>query len=244
MYSLKSSFKFICVVGTLLSGLSLFFEWYTFQAFSWDGELVVFWEFYLFCGWITPFSPDAWFNAAYQPSSMQLPVAINIIYLGLMGLSLYGVIGINIEDSSNLKKAKKFSYINVSSLMLSGYYICVVPICFFVVNQLYYPYLTFTEPNFIVIEYSSAIGYWIQCISFGLMFPYNIYFAFTVSRFERAPEPLEAKLQKVLNNVQIPIDFHQVIAEERLKLEDSQAKVYSGRNENIFEQFLRWRGVP
>jgi hypothetical protein len=245
MTELKTYFKFIFMFGICMASVSLFFQWYTFQAFSWEGEQVVLWEFHLFLGWTTPFSSEAWFNTAYQPENISFPLIINFIYLGIMILSLYAGLAINLEDASQLKKAKKYGYIHLSTLLLSAYYICIVPVYFFLFQELYFPYLIFSDPEFIVIHYTVSQGYWLQFFAFGCIFPYTLYFAITTTRFERAPKPLEQKISEILKNVQIPIDFHQLIAEERIELEnEGLPALFDTKDKNIFEQFLRQRERP
>lgn len=244
MVDLKVYFKFICVIGICLSAISLFFEWYSFQVFSWEGDLVALWEFNLFSGWHTPFSPDNWFNSAYEPDFLPIPLIIHIIYLSLMLISLFSIISINLNDPKKLTKSKKYSYVYLSSILISGYYICIVPVYFFIIPRYFFPYLTFTDPEFVVIEYGVAVGYWFQCFAFACMFPYMFYFAVITMQFERAPEPFEKKLNSILKKVLIPIDFHQLIAEERLELENHNSFIDSqDTGKDIFEQFIKRRGV-
>lgn len=244
MVDLKIYFKFICVIGIGFSAVSLFFEWYTFQVFSWEGDLLALWEFDLFSGWQTPFSPDDWFNTAYEPGFLPIPIIIQIIYLILMVISLFTLLLFNLDDSNKLKKRRKFSYLYLSSILISVYYICVVPIYFFILSQLYFPYLTFTDPEFIVINYGAGIGYWLQCVAFICIFPYMFYFAMITMQFEQAPEPFEKKLNAILKKVLIPIDFHQLIAEERVELENCKLfNDYGDPQKDIFEQFVKQRRV-
>lgn len=219
MPELKTYFKGLFVLGLSIAMVSLFFEWYSFQAFSVEGERVVFWEFQIFFGWATPFSPDAWFNTAYQPTNIPVPMVMTCIYLGLLLFSLYAGLAINLEDASQLRRAKKFGYLHLSTLVVSSYYSCVVPIYNFLFQELYFPYLTFSEPEFLTVDYAVGLGYWLQLIAFGMIFPYALYSMIIPSRFERAPEPLEQTMARVLQKVQTPIDFSQLIAEERNKLD-------------------------
>lgn len=235
----------MCVIGIGLSAISLFFKWYSFQIFSWENDLVGLWEFFLFSGWQTPFSADDWLNKAYEPDFLPVPMVIHVIYLVLMAIILFSTLGINLEKEKNIIKGKKFGYLYLSSVLISGYYICIVPIYFFIFHQLYFPYLTFTDPEFIVIEYGIAPGYWLQCVSFVCIFPYALYFSITTTRFERGTESFEKRLNEILAKVHIPIDFHQLIAEERVELENLQLPPDFNREEdNLFTQFIQRRGMP
>ena len=241
MPDLKQFCKFICAIGILIAAISLFFEWYIFQVVTWEGEETALWEFQLFLGWTSPISLEDWFNAAYHPNFVPLSHMIHFIYLGSLSISLYAIIAVNLEDAKNLRTGKKFRYVHVSSLLLSGYYICIVPIYFFILQEYYFPYLTFTDPEFAIFEYAVGLGYWLECVAFGCMFPYFFYYLITTSHFERAPEPIEAQLNAILRKVHTSIDFSQLIAEERIKLDQLAPSV---KEKDIFEQYLMRRGLP
>lgn len=244
MTELKTYFQALFGVGLCMAIVSMFFEWYTLHADSSEGEQVVFWEFQLFFGWITSFAPDAWFNTAYQPQNIPVPLVLNVLYIGLVMLSLYGGLVINLDNASQLQKGKKFGYIHLSTLLISGYYICIVPIYNFLSQELYFPYLTFTEPDFISIHYAIGVGYWLQCVAFGLIFPYTLYFALINTRFERAPEPVKQRISKILTTIQTPIDFHQLIAEERIELENPSSPRQGHKGDEFFDRYLHREERP
>ena len=243
----KSYYKVLYLIGIFLSFLSLFFEWYSFQARNLEDELVVFWNYHLFLGWITVFSPDAWFNEVFKPMGEQLPSIIGIIYIIVMIITIYSVFLKDLEHSEKLKNLKKYSYIHIFQLFLSGFYICIVPIYYWISQKLFFPYLVFTDFDLEVkFFYIIGPGYILQCLAFTAIFPYSIYYYYTCSHFKTISK--KPTLQDILNQVQESIDFEKLIVEEKLKLqmendEDQSNKPSELEVNTIYTKFLKLRGA-
>jgi len=247
--NLKSGFKGLFILGICLSFLSLFFEWYSFQARDLEGKLVVFWNLYLFMGWNTIFPPNSWFNVVFMPNGDTVPFVMNVIYIGIMLISVYSVIFSDLEYSDNLEKGKKYAYVHILLLSLSGFYICIVPIYYLVSQELFFPYLVYMDFELeVTFYYSIAVGYILQCVAFSAMFPYSIYYYFTTTHFNNQNNTSETVLQTIITQVQESLDFDKLIAEEKVKLqlepEEKKTIVHQEEEVNqIYNQFLETRRV-
>lgn len=247
--NLKSYFKVLFIIGIFISFLSLFFDWYSFQAQSLDGELVVFWNFHLFLGWNTIFSPDAWFNEAFRPRGEQLPPIIPIIYILIMIAAMYTILFIDLEHPNKFEKAKIYSYIHLFLLLFGGFFICVIPIYYWLSQELFFPYIIFEDFELeVIFEYTVGLGYLLQSLGFTVIFPYSLYYYYTTTHFEKKDVTLESALQNIISQVQESLDFDKLIAEERLKMpkisEGIEAiKQQEIQSNQIYKKFLKSRGI-
>lgn len=247
--NLKSYFKTFFLIGIFLSFLSLFFEWYSFQARNLEGELVMLWNFHLFMGWNTIFSPDAWFNEVFKPNVEQFPIIIALVYIAIMIITVYSVLFTDLEHLENFEKAKKYSYLHLFELILSGFCIAAVPIYYWISQELFFPYIVFIDFDLEVsFVYTIGIGYLLQCFAFVSLFPYSIYYYYTSTHFEKQDTTLEGRLLKILNQVQEPLDFDKLIGEERLKVQQDRSEDLSilEKEQNInhiYNKFIKLRGV-
>ncbi len=247
--NLKSYFKTLYIIGIFISFLSLFFEWYSFQARSLDGELVVFWNFHIILGWDTIFSPDAWFNEAFRPRGEQFPIIIPIIYIIIMIIAMYSILFIDLEHPNNFEKAKIYSYIHIFLLLFGGFFICVIPIYYWFSQELFFPYIIFNDFELeVIFEYSVGLGYLLQSIAFTFILPYSFYYYYTTTHFEKRDVTLESALQNIISQVQESIDFDKLIAEERLKMPNISEEIQTITQQEIqtnqiYNKFLKSRGI-
>jgi len=247
--NLKAYAKSIFVMGIIISFLSFFFDWYSFQGKDLEGELVLSWNLHLLIGWTTPFSPDAWFNEVFKPSGEQIPPVIAIIYILISIIVVYSVIFADLENSESLQKNKKYSYFHIFQLLLSCFYICIVPIYYWIFQEYFFPYVIFVDFELEVrFIYSIGIGYLLQCISFIAIFPYSIHYYYTTTHFENRAITKDLALQDIINQSQELIDFDKLIAEEnlRLQLEDEKKQSNEQSDEQfnqIYHQFVKTREI-
>ncbi len=247
--NLKSYFKTLFIIGIFFSFASLFFEWYSFQARSLDGELVVNWSFHIFWGWDTIFSPDAWFNEAFRPRGEQLSTIIPIVYIIIMIIAMYSILFMDLERPNKFEKAKIYSYFHLFLLLFSGFFICVVPIYYWLSQELYFPYILFNNFELeVVFEYSVGLGYLLHSLAFTAIFPYSMYYYFTTIHFEKKDVSIESALQEIIKEAQESLDLDKLIAEEGLKLknatEEIQAtKLQEVKTNHIYNKFLKSRGI-
>ncbi len=224
MNKITHSFRIMYLIGLALLFFSLFLEWYSLQIYDFDNELLVSWSYYIFNGWITPFSGSSPLNEVMKPENVYIPFTVNILLIIALLASGYVVILKNIDQATDIKSYNKYGYVNGFLLLLVIFYLIICPLMYLIPNELYYPLLNIRNYESSLIElYAIGPSYILQLISFPLIFPYSIFYFKTISKFihqERAPEKL---FHRVIQDSQEPLDLDQYIAEEELGQEfDSQ----------------------
>ncbi|MHA2399947.1 MAG: hypothetical protein ACXADU_13810 [Promethearchaeota archaeon] len=217
---IKLLFKIFFICGIFISFTSFFLDWYIFQVNTVTDELLVSWRYNIIAGWSTPFIEDIGINQLLRPYNLSIPLAVNLIFIGAIVLSLYGLIFKDIENTDEMKSFIKFNYSNLGVLILNGFYGFVFPVMYLTPNTLYFPTFTITQLDSGVISYYSiGIGYILQLIAFSLNFPYVAFYMDTIMKFEKRTHTLENKMKNVLEHLQEPLDLDKLIAQETLLLE-------------------------
>lgn len=213
-------FKIFFICGIFISFTSFFLDWYIFQVNTATDELLVSWRYNIIAGWTTPFIEDSGINQLLRPYDLSIPLAVNLIFMGAIVLSLYGLIFKDIENTDEMKSFIKFNYSNLGVLIFNGFYGFVFPVMYLIPNTLYFPTFTMTQLDSGVISYYSiGIGYILQLIAFSLNFPYVAFYMDTMMKFEKRTHTLENKMENVLEHLQEPLDLDKLIAQETLQLE-------------------------
>jgi hypothetical protein len=243
----KSGYKIIFIIGLLFGFASLFLDWYYFQGVNDSGEVVMYWVYSALFDWSTPFSQSAAFNKFYEPKNASLPVAIIIAFLVVIFLSAYSVLFLDAERKNNLSKLKKIGFVNLSLVILIGFFILIYPLFFLLPNGLYYPFLVCYDYELeITLSYSLGPGYFFQLISFVCTFPYAMFNHSIVSTFEKEQSSVENTINQYINSTREDLDLDKLIAREEFKLEskDSLKEASSPRSEaeKIYDDFLLVRG--
>jgi hypothetical protein len=243
----KSGYKIIFIIGLLFGFASLFLDWYYFQGVYDSGEVVMYWVYSALFDWSTPFSQSAAFNKFYEPKNASLPVAIIIAFLVVIFLSAYSVLFLDAERKNNLSKLKKIGFVNLSLVILIGFFILIYPLFFLLPNGLYYPFLVCYDYELeITLSYSLGPGYFFQLISFVCTFPYAMFNHSIVSTFEKEQSSVENTINQYINSTREDLDLDKLIAREEFKLEskDSLKEASSPRSEaeKIYDDFLLVRG--
>jgi hypothetical protein len=221
---IAQSFRIIYFIGLILLFFSLFLDWYSFEIYDFENELVVSWSYYFFIGWVTPFSESSPLNEAMKPENVSIPFIVNILLFIALIASGYIVILKNVDQATNIKSYNKYGYVNGFLLFLIAYYIIICPVMYLIPNELYYPLLNIRNYDSELIKwYTIGPSYILQVISFPLIFPYSVFYFKTISKFiqhERTPEKI---FHRMIQKSQELLDLDQYIAEEQLKKEcDSQ----------------------
>ncbi|MFX1419968.1 MAG: hypothetical protein ACFE9N_13700 [Promethearchaeota archaeon] len=215
-------FRLVALIGLILLFFSIFLEWYSFQIYDFNNDLVVSWSYYFLTEWQTPFTSSSILNSVMRPDSATIPLVINYVLIGGILASSYVIVVKNINHAEAIKNYTKFAYINIFVVLLVGYYLIISPILYLVPNELYFPFLSIRNYELeLFYVYSVGPGYILQLISFPLIFPYSIFYYRTTNAFiqqEREPEKL---IQKIIEDSQELIDLDKYIAEEEphLKLD-------------------------
>ncbi|MFX0021530.1 MAG: hypothetical protein ACFE9S_04340 [Candidatus Hermodarchaeota archaeon] len=232
------SFRTIYFIGLVLLFFSLFLEWYSFQIYNFDNELLVSWSYHFFSGWITPFSDNAPLNEALKPVNSSIPFIINILLIIVLVASGYIVILKNVDQAKNIKSYNKYGYVNGFLLLLVAYYLIMCPVMYLIPNELYYPLLNVRNYDAGLIKwYAIGPSYILQLISFPLIFPYSVFYFKTVSKFiqqERAPNKI---FHRMIQDSQELLDLDQYIAEEELN-QDFDSKTPKEDINNILTTFI------
>jgi len=80
-------FKIGFISGLLLLFLSSFVEWYSFQIYTLDYELIVSWSYNIFKEWTTLLVYSSQLNEALRPENLSIPLPLNFIFLGSLVVS-------------------------------------------------------------------------------------------------------------------------------------------------------------
>jgi len=206
------------LVGLIFLFFSLFLEWYCFQMFNLDNELIVSWNYNLFLGWTTPFPGNFTLNGAMKPESTAIPFIINILFISSIILSSYVVLFKDVNHAIKVKDYSKYAYINGFALLMVYFYIIIAPVIYLIPYELYFPLLNIRnyDAGFVFL-YTIGPGYILQLISFPLIFPYSIFYYRTVTIFRQEEHTPEKIVNNVINSAQEPLDLDKFIAEEELK---------------------------
>jgi len=176
-------------------------------------------------GWVTPVSGSSPLNDALKPENVSIPFIVNILMLIALLASGYIVILKNVDNATDINSYNKYSYVNGFLLLLIVYYVIICPIMYLIPNELYYPLLNIRNYDLGLIKwYTIGPSYFLQLISFPLIFPYSIFYFKTVSKFIQQKRSPEKVFHRLIQGSQEPLDLDQYIAEEELNQEfDAQA---------------------
>jgi hypothetical protein len=207
------------LTGVILLFVSLFLEWYSFQVVDTNSELIASWSYNLFFDWTTDFPGGVVVNEEYRPDNLGVPFLVNILFITILILSLGVCIFREIDSSKNSMYVRYYSYIFAFLLIFTIFYTVLFPSLYLYPNELYFPVLTIFDNELnITINYSIGIGYVLQLFGFVLIFPYSLYYLLTVTALERSHQIPEIQIEKIIQNIQEPIDLDEYIAEEELKI--------------------------
>lgn len=205
------------LAGVILLFVSLFLEWYSFQVVDINNELIASWSYNLFFEWTTEFPQGVGVNEDYRPLNLKVPFYITILYMVSLVLSVGVVILRDVNESKNHANIRYFTYIFASLLAITIFYILLFPSIYLYPNELYFPVVTNidTELN-TTTYYSIGIGYFLQLFGFVLIFPYSLYYILSATALERSRHLPEIQIEKIIQDIQEPVDLDEYIAEEEL----------------------------
>ena len=212
--SLPICFKVVFLAGITLLLVSLFVEWYTFQVFETD-IVVASWDYSLFFEWTTEFPSGITVNEKYRPESLNVPLALHFLFVGVIIFAVYTVLLKDLEHSENLIVLKSYSLGFIFLLALVLFYIVIFPVAYLFPNGLYFPSLVDNNIDLVMkLSYSISYGYVLQLVGFLLIFPYSLHYYLTISNFEKQENTDEKRISSYIENVQESIDLDRYIAEE------------------------------
>ncbi|MFX1313321.1 MAG: hypothetical protein ACFFHD_12010, partial [Promethearchaeota archaeon] len=73
--------------GLILIFISFFLEWYVFQAYDTERELVASWSYNIFLGWLPHISQESVIHDALRPEDFSIPLILNLFYIIMILIS-------------------------------------------------------------------------------------------------------------------------------------------------------------
>jgi hypothetical protein len=217
--------KVIFIIGIILLFVSLFMDWYYFQASDSEGNVVIIWSYHLFSDWQTTLPSHTFINELYRPKNASVPLIIPIIMIISLIIGVYGVITQDLEKKDHLSVLRKYAYTNVIVLFFAVFFILIFPSYYLISNELYYPFMSFNDVDLgVQFVYCMGTGYFMQIIAFILIFPYVLFYYQTIRTFEKTKQSPQGYIAQILDHVKEKIDLDRFIAEEKLILERSKSK--------------------
>ncbi|MFW9828878.1 MAG: hypothetical protein ACFFEY_14910 [Candidatus Thorarchaeota archaeon] len=211
LIKIPSFTRMMFIIGIIIAGGFLFFDWYIFQAFDDKGNLIVYWSFNPIFSWYTIFASGSIFNELYTPTADSLPFIIIVCFLICLAFASIGLI----YKTPN----RLVSYINMFTLLLVVIFIVVYPIIYLLPYKYYFPNISLYDPYLgVIFQYSINIGYIMEVISFIFLFPYTILYYRTVTSIRQNSQSSEEILVKYIHKIQEPLDLDRYIQEEELEL--------------------------
>jgi len=213
-----SLFKITFIAGLILLFLSMFVEWYSFQIYSLENELLVSWQYNIFKDWSTILSSSQ-LNLVLRPNDLSISLPLNIIFTGSLILSGYVILFKDMERVNPISICRPYSYVLGMTLLLNMFYVIIFPVMYLIPQELYFPFIKIIdlEQNFIYL-FSIDLGYIFQVIAFMLIFPFPIYYYHITHKYDNEEENY---VKSLIQEAQEPIDLDKWIAQEQLKLQNS-----------------------
>ncbi|MFX0044075.1 MAG: hypothetical protein ACFE8L_14265 [Candidatus Hodarchaeota archaeon] len=216
-------FKVLFIIGIILVFVSLFFNWYSYQAYDINNDLIASWDYNLFTGWSTPLSDAFILNQDFRPDNLNISPIMNILLICACLICVYIALIKDVDQSNSPQKLKDYSYLNFFLLLLVGFYVVIFPIAYLLSNELYYPYLKYEDVQAnITYVYSLSVGYYFQLFALMLIFPYTLFYYQTITTFEQEEHTLQKVINRYIEKNQEPLDLDKFIAEEELKQKSGQ----------------------
>lgn len=216
--NLIQGFRVLYLVGLIFLLLSFFLDWYSFQIFDSNKNILVSWNYNVLFEWSTPLSDDFALNRASRPENISVPWVINLIAIISIIVSGYIVLFKNVEQTESTKYLIHFTYVNAFLLLLVLFFLLVFPLLYLLPRALYFPliYLEDLETGFNYF-YSIGFGYLSHIIAFLLIFPYNIFYFRTANQFEKENNTPEMLVKKLIKRTEENLDLDKLIAQEEIK---------------------------
>lgn len=237
----KQIFKALFLVGIIFLFISLFLNWYSYQVYDINNDLIASWNYNLFTGWNTPLSDTFTLNKLFRPDNLNLSPIIHILLICVCVLCVYIALIKDVDQLISPQRLKNYSFMNFFLLLLVGFYVLIFPIAYLLSNNLYFPYLKYEDIQAnITYVYSLNIGYYFQLIALILIFPYILFYYQTITTFEREEHTMEKAIVKYIEKNQEPLDLDKFIAEEELRQKVGQKEPLD-EVELIYSQFQKKR---
>ena len=214
---LEPIFRALFIGGLVLLFLSMFLDWYYVKVVDTNGKVCAAWSFNPFMEWHTISAS----NKSYvQPSALETPIIIHIIFLIVICVSAYTVLFNDIEQKSELEALYPYAYANLFLIVLNLYYIFAFPLFYLIPHDLYYPFMKVKNKDIdATYVYYIGPGYILQIISFFFIFPYTMFYYKTIEKFKTQKYTAIKVIEQYITEIQEPIDFDKLIQKERIDMQ-------------------------
>jgi hypothetical protein len=211
---INAYFKIVFLTGAILLFLSFFLDWYVFQVYDSNNEIIASWSYNIIFEWSTDFPQGITTNEDNRPVNLNAPLVIVLLFGMMLILAVYVVLFKSITSSRKTSQ-KRYSFPLLSLLILNGFYIVGFPIMYLFPNELYFPVLTIQNVELhTTVDYSISFGYILQLCGFVLVVPYVLFYYFAAVELERLEHKPEVRIEKYVKSIQEPLDLDKFIAEE------------------------------
>lgn len=219
MLSLENKYRFAFLAGVLLLFMSLFLDWFHLEAYK-DGKQIANWSYNIFTEWSSTKKASG-FNKEARPNNLQVPMAMNILFVITIFLAIYSVLFRTIDEKKDLsQKSMGFAYLNFFLLFLNGFYVFIFPFFYLIPNNLFFPFIIVKDTETkIVYHYFIGTGWVFQVIAFILIFPYTLFYYDVARKFELKEYTPKKIIKKYTAHIRENIDFDGLIAEEKIESE-------------------------
>ena len=236
--NIVNKFKVLYIISLGLLFLSIFLEWYSFQIYNLDQELIVSWHHNIWTEWST-FSDSTPFNEGYRPENLAIPLPINIIFVAAIILSGYIILFRDIEQTESLDKFKYYGYILGCLLFLNMFFVILYPVVYLFPNGFYSLYLQIIDydTNSIFL-YSFGPGYILQLIVFPFIFSYTVFYIRTITTFQHKENTPEKMVSRLIEESREKLDLDKLLAQEELKNQFTNGIHQEEELEDIMAKFI------
>ncbi|MFX1315412.1 MAG: hypothetical protein ACFE9T_06075 [Promethearchaeota archaeon] len=214
----KQIFKIFFFAGLILLFISLFLDWYTYQVFDINDNLISSWSYNMLIEWHTNLSEYFTLNEVFRPNNLNVSPFLHFMFIIIIILCGFITLTKDAEQAKTPQKFRNYAFINLFLLLLIGFYIMVFPMIYLCPNELYFPYFMYEDLDTnITYVYSLNIGYYFQVVAFIFTFPYAIFYYQTITHFAKDENTPEEVISKFIETKQEYLDLDKFIAEEELK---------------------------
>jgi hypothetical protein len=222
---MKKIFKVLWIVGAILLFISFFLDTYYFQIYDLQGHLLAAWNYNPFFDWYLSVNNSRAVVLLLAPPLLEIPVYLPIIFIGILFAAMYGILFKDIDNETELENLTTYSYLNFCALGVSIFYIFILPVFYLFGNGHYVPVLQVVDEIYeLTFLYSIAPGYFLQCISFLLLFPYTFFYYHTIATFYAKEHTPDKVIDRYIKRNSQPVDFERMIQEEELSKEGYEAE--------------------
>ena len=240
-FKIRFSLRIFHIIGLTLGFISLFVDWYYFQAANGASELYIDWAYHLFMGWYSPTELDNSIHNEFRPITGEIPIYITVLFIIFLAFSVYTVC-IKDAESSTLSPLGTYAFSNLGYILILVFYVLIFPILYLLPNGEHwsaswgvYPYVLWNNSNlnFICIV---GPGYFLQMCALMCSIPYTLNYYHIIRTYEE--ESSINSLQSKLKEIQTDLDLDKLIAEEEIALKLLSETPEEDMIGQVYQQFL------